>query len=295
MDLFSDLAAGAETGWDYSARWFKQSNNLSTIMTRALVPVDLNCILLKVEELVAFWTSGQDDRLIAFKDLDVSNRFANFALDRSAAIMNVLTSFQKSELMMFGDFDMQTMARRRVDASPNTTTIIPDDNVGAWFASSIVPFALTQTLRDILNDTMIEQATRQILRFLNTTTFLGGLPTSSLNNTHQQWDFPNAWPPLQYFAERCLANLGDRIQKFNTTFFHEVDVQRKDLIQRWIGSTYCGFVQSGYMFEKYSAVQPGVPGHGGEYTVQSGFGWTNGVVLKWIMDNSDWISLPENC
>ena len=36
------------------------------------------------------------------------------------------------------------------------------------------------------------------------------------------------------------------------------------------------------MFEKYDVNYKGVPGGGGEYEVQLGFGWTNGVVLDLI-------------
>ena len=35
------------------------------------------------------------------------------------------------------------------------------------------------------------------------------------------------------------------------------------------------------MFEKFSNLEIDSAGRGGEYTVQAGFGWTNGVVL-WI-------------
>jgi len=35
------------------------------------------------------------------------------------------------------------------------------------------------------------------------------------------------------------------------------------------------------MFEKFSALDIDSAGRGGEYTVQAGFGWTNGVAL-WI-------------
>ena len=36
------------------------------------------------------------------------------------------------------------------------------------------------------------------------------------------------------------------------------------------------------MFEKYNAIDVGQPGQGGEYAVQDGFGWTNGVVLRYL-------------
>ena len=36
------------------------------------------------------------------------------------------------------------------------------------------------------------------------------------------------------------------------------------------------------MFEKYDATVIGLPGGGGEYDVQLGFGWTNGVVIDFL-------------
>ncbi|KAG5455355.1 MAG: hypothetical protein BJ554DRAFT_5254 [Olpidium bornovanus] len=51
------------------------------------------------------------------------------------------------------------------------------------------------------------------------------------------------------------------------------------------------------MFEKYDARKVGVPGDGGEYVVQEGFGWSNGVVL-WILDEFALrlnLTAPESC
>ena len=39
---------------------------------------------------------------------------------------------------------------------------------------------------------------------------------------------------------------------------------------------------SGNMYEKYDARSAGDAGGGGEYEVQLGFGWTNGVVLDFM-------------
>lgn len=36
------------------------------------------------------------------------------------------------------------------------------------------------------------------------------------------------------------------------------------------------------MFEKYDATVIGLPGGGGEYDVQLGFGWTNGVAVDFL-------------
>ena len=48
--FFSELASGAESGWDFSSRWFSPgSTELSSIRTRSIVPVDLNAILCQNE------------------------------------------------------------------------------------------------------------------------------------------------------------------------------------------------------------------------------------------------------
>jgi alpha,alpha-trehalase len=39
--------------------------------------------------------------------------------------------------------------------------------------------------------------------------------------------------------------------------------------------------QNGHLFEKFSALDVDSSGSGGEYRVQAGFGWTNGVLL-WV-------------
>lgn len=36
------------------------------------------------------------------------------------------------------------------------------------------------------------------------------------------------------------------------------------------------------LFKQYDATQAGKYGDGGEYTVQTGYGWTNGVLLDFI-------------
>ena len=38
------------------------------------------------------------------------------------------------------------------------------------------------------------------------------------------------------------------------------------------------------MVEKYNGMAPGKMGGGGEYGVQTGFGWTNGVMLYFLQE-----------
>ena len=48
------------------------------------------------------------------------------------------------------------------------------------------------------------------------------------------------------------------------------------------------------MFEKFSATDVDSAGRGGEYTVQAGFGWTNGVAL-WVASKYGDVLVAPSC
>ena len=72
------LRSGAESGWDYSARWFADGENLSTIITTDVVPPDLNALLYHLELTIAActelipekeaWQQRADRRRTAIED-----------------------------------------------------------------------------------------------------------------------------------------------------------------------------------------------------------------------------------
>lgn len=94
----------------------------------------------------------------------------------------------------------------------------------------------------------------------------GGLVTT-LTNTAQQWDSPNGWAPLQWFAVKGMLNYG--YVKLAVT-----------VARRWLAMLERDFEQHACLLEKYNVVEPGVRAGGGEYLVQQGFGWTNGVTSR---------------
>jgi len=51
-DVYRDLRAGAESGWDFSSRWFA-GPSLSSIRTTGIAPVDLNAFLYGLEAAIA--------------------------------------------------------------------------------------------------------------------------------------------------------------------------------------------------------------------------------------------------
>ena len=50
--------------------------------------------------------------------------------------------------------------------------------------------------------------------------------------------------------------------------------------ERWMALNKKVYQQTGKMLEKYNVVNPDQSTGGGEYPVQDGFGWTNGVYLQ---------------
>ena len=52
-EVYRDLRAGAETGWDFSSRWLADGKTLATIRTTAIAPVDLNALMVHLEETLA--------------------------------------------------------------------------------------------------------------------------------------------------------------------------------------------------------------------------------------------------
>ncbi|WP_313607404.1 alpha,alpha-trehalase TreA [Atlantibacter hermannii] len=96
----------------------------------------------------------------------------------------------------------------------------------------------------------------------------GGVLTTTVN-TGQQWDAPNGWAPLQWIAAVGLENYGhddlsmEVTWRFLTNVQHTYDREKK-------------------LVEKYDVTTTGTGGGGGEYPLQDGFGWTNGVTLKML-------------
>ncbi|TKD51313.1 alpha,alpha-trehalase TreF [Sphingomonas baiyangensis] len=102
----------------------------------------------------------------------------------------------------------------------------------------------------------------------------GGLRTT-LVRTGQQWDSPNGWAPLQWIAADGLLAYG-----------HDAPARR--IAVAWVGTVQRGYAASGKLVEKYD-VEDSREGGGGEYPLQDGFGWTNGVtramMARWGIGN----------
>ena len=93
----------------------------------------------------------------------------------------------------------------------------------------------------------------------------GGFVTSLTEGIHQ-WDMPNGWAPLEWITIQGLINYG-----------------YKDLAlegaRRWLALNEKIFTEKGTLLEKYNVRDNSADVAPGEYALQQGFGWTNGVAL----------------
>lgn len=107
----------------------------------------------------------------------------------------------------------------------------------------------------------------------------GGLATTNIFSG-QQWDAPNGWAPLQWISFIAMKN------------YHHDD-EAKNLANKWISLNDRVFKNTGKMMEKYNVENTSIESGGGEYPVQDGFGWTNGVylALKRALRNEEMLSV----
>ncbi|XP_026173726.1 trehalase [Mastacembelus armatus] len=240
--LWMDLKAGAESGWDFSSRWYKEGNirnntTLTATRTSQILPTDLNALLCRNEKALA-------------------------SLHR-----------------IMGDGDSATLydkaAARRLEA---IEALLWDAESGAWFDYNLMthskhfefyPSNLAPVWAQCYSQPEMGEQAVQYLKGSGALQFPNGVPTS-LRESGQQWDYPNAWPPLQHMLIEGLSKLPSE----------EAKQLAFDLAQRWIKTNWLAYMKYEAMFEKYDVNGDGKPGAGGEYEVQLGFGWTNGVALQ---------------
>ncbi|KAG7444163.1 glycoside hydrolase [Guyanagaster necrorhizus] len=349
--LYAELASGAETGWDYTSRWFSNpaagNSDLKQLNVRNTIPVDLNSILYRNHIIMEQLYS--DNETAAMKHHDKATSVREGILDLS----------WNSTKMGFYDFNIASGTQNHVFSAASYYPV--------W--SGITPVEILRSAEDAFK---YFAPLNLVLKRYN-----GTFPSTFLD-TSLQWDFPNTWAPHQYIILQALRALPSHIadvtlfalssnqSSFNllpadqlgisesqlpsqtllsgvnaTNLGHQADINtlngtvlnggnttiyegwsqtlQRELANRYFASAFCSWhatggeipgilprlsdaelnvTQSvnntGNMFEKFSSLDIDSAGRGGEYTVQAGFGWTNGVVL-WIASVYGDILATPNC
>jgi alpha,alpha-trehalase len=233
--VYRHLRSGAESGWDYSSRWLTKPNDLSTIHTTDIAPVDLNALLYYMEVLLA--EAYDLSEKPAFGD-----SFRALAAKRKTLFD---TYFWNDETGFYHDYDF---------VAGQKTSVLSLAGIFPLYFKIASPEQADKVAKVIKE------------QFLQP----GGLP-ATLAKTGQQWDAPNGWAPLQWMAIQGLRNYGH----------NELANQIKT---NWINNNIRVYENTGKMVEKYNVYDLSLLAGGGEYPVQDGFGWTNGVLLKLLTE-----------
>ena len=170
-ELWRDIRAAAESGWDFSSRWFGADGTLGSIRTTRLLPVDLNSLLLGLEQAIA-------EALRVCGRAGEAEGYARAARQRGEAIAAHLWN---EELGFYADHDLDT---GKVGQLLTAATAFP------LFCRCTDPDRADRT----------RNALGKLLKPF-------GLVTTG-NESGEQWDAPNGWAPLQWIASEGLRHYG---------------------------------------------------------------------------------------
>lgn len=172
-ELYREIRSAAESGWDFSSRWFADGKSLATIETTAILPVDLNALLFGLERAIAQGCAAQ-------KDADCAMAYGQRAAQRRAAMNQHLWNARAGAY-----YDLQ-WRKNAATGRLSAATLYP---LFTGAADAQQAAAVARTVQ------------AQLLR-------KGGLATTTAK-TGQQWDEPNGWPPLQWIGVQGLRRYGE--------------------------------------------------------------------------------------
>ncbi|MCF8240867.1 MAG: hypothetical protein K9J16_05730 [Melioribacteraceae bacterium] len=232
-NLFRNIRAACESGWDFSSRWFNDGINLSTCRTTDILPIDLNTLICFIEKYLSVMYEKKGDYVNHKKYLELAS-------ERVGAINQL---FWDNDKKFYFDYNFVKKELREIFSLAGCYPLyfkVAEEKHAAGVAENIE--------KKFLKD--------------------GGLITTT-NYTGQQWDAPNGWAPMQWIAVKGLRNYG----------YNKLADKIKG---NWLTLNESVFNRTGKMFEKYNAADTSLFAGGGEYDLQDGFGWTNGVALALI-------------
>ncbi len=168
--LYRDLRAAAESGWDFSTRWFADGQTLKVIDTTEIVQIDLNSLLFGLEQAIGSGcTRAANARCAAeFKRRAASRRRAvnRYLWDRNLGVYH----------------DYRWTQHRQIPR-----------------LSAATLYPLFVAMADQRQADAVAQATSvNLLKG-------GGIVTTPVVSG-QQWDAPNGWAPVQWIAIAGLRN-----------------------------------------------------------------------------------------
>jgi alpha,alpha-trehalase len=198
VEMYGHLRAAAESGIDFSSRWFADQKTLRTIRTTDMIPVDLNALLYHLEMSIA--KAKQMN-----KEDTVAEEYRKKAIKRAELIDKY---FWNKDRSFYTDYDFE--------AKKQSDHINP---------AGMYPFCFINEHPDYMSFLGAKVAAVIRQKLLKP----GGVATSEFE-TGEQWDAPNGWAPLEWMTiwglDRCgqkdlAADIAARWVKLNEKVYKE--------------------------------------------------------------------------
>lgn len=180
--------------------------------TRSIVPVDLNSLV--------YWNA----KILSdfYRDINFTikaEEYENISLQWRDAVTAVLWD---EEVGSWLDFDMINNIKRNYFYPTNISPLWTgcyEKNKTDYFVSNVLNYLQKENI-------------------LKTN---GSIPTT-MRVSKEQWDYPNAWPPLQYIIVKALENTG----------YEEAKRLASEIAYKWICTNYVAYKNYSVMYEKVS-------------------------------------------
>ncbi|KAK8963496.1 putative trehalase [Platanthera guangdongensis] len=257
--FYRQASSTAETGWDFSSRWMRNSSDITTLSTTLIIPVDLNAYLYKAELDIAFFAKEIGDD-------QTSESFSKASKARQFAMRSIFWNAEMNQWLDYWLSSGDCQGVHQFEAKNQNHNI---------FASNFIPMWNWRHVSGVHEDS---STVERVLKSFQVSGLIqpAGIATTLLNSG-QQWDYPNGWAPIEHMIVEGLSNSGSRA----------AGMLAEDIAVRWIRTNFAAYNATGAMHEKYGVNGCGIVGGGGEYKPQTGFGWSNGVVLA-LLEEFGW-------
>lgn len=235
-----------ESGWDFTSRYYNRADDF--------FPIDLNVYLFKYERDFAKIASILGDE-------EEHERWHTIAQKRKETINEFLWNEREG---FFFDYDYNNKLQSKF------LSLAGFSPMWAGLATEKQAKRMIKHLSEFETDHALTITSKKSLAPKVRLQTLPGAYRIAVEDLlkSKQWDYPNAWPPLEYLTVVGLLKYG----------FVE-DARR--LMEKYIKTHAALFRKHKTFLEKINGVT-GEPSGSYDYELQLGFGWTNAIFYRYI-------------
>ena len=271
------------SGYDLSSRYGQEGQYAINY-----APISLNTLLFKmgsdVKSLISdFGCYGLDDKAVSAYSKQLDLRIVN-----GKFVINNLMWNESNIEGYFSDLRIEKFGNAGLHVYKYGTMFYPlwqknlvdsEDKKHKTIESALKKQKVTITETDSSHKKKSEEMIASFIdkgkiKELDNTIKNYGIPTS-LVASGNQWDYPYAWAPVQYFAILGFNNLDpDKDETIKSIM--------DDSVNGWMDAIDIFFSRTGSIIEKYTSYDPAQDKRvsRGYSKAQIGFGWTNGVYME---------------